>query len=118
RPHFFGSLLARLSRPESHQAVAAAAGELRKAFDTEVDWWMVSVNRAQVPFAAAAAWINDDDRARVLAALRMLQRLPKRYEGEELKAAGEKLGPKLAAADDEIITHALFACAATGACAD
>ena len=118
RPHYFGSLLARLTLIESHKAVLADAAALNRVFDIEIGWWIVSVNRGGAPFSGAARWLDDDDTQKVIHGLRTIQRLPARYEGEELKAASEKLTLKLASDDDNIASHALLACTSTGACPD
>lgn len=112
-PHMTASLLARLTRVESHKAVLAARGALRGVLGSEIDWWVISVNRAQVPLMVAAGLEGDD----VLNTLRALQRLPEHYRGEELENATAKLGPLLESADVNVSANALLACAATGAAA-
>lgn len=116
RPHYFGSLLARLTHPDSHAAVAADAAVLNRVFDVEIGWWMVSVSRAQASFSGVTRWLEDEDREKVLHGLRSLQRTPKAYVGDELKSASNALAMKLASSDDEIAAHALLACITTGAC--
>ncbi|MBX3459357.1 MAG: hypothetical protein KF696_05215 [Planctomycetes bacterium] len=116
RPHFFGSLLARLTHADAHTAVASDAAALNRVFDVEIGWWLVSVSRAQARLAGVTRWLEDEDREKVLHGLRSLQRLPKPFTGDELKAASDALIPKLASGDDEIAGHALLACITTGAC--
>lgn len=116
RPHYFGSLLARLTRQESHDAVAAAAGSISPALDVEFGWWLVSVSRAQPTFGAASRWLGSDKLENVVNGLRLLQRAPKPFEGEQLSKAGEALLPLLTHEDDMVCQHALLTCAATGAC--
>lgn len=115
RPHLFGSLLARVRAQASHEAIAEAMGGVHKSLETETGWWLVSVNRAQPRFAGADRWLGADEPETILNGLRWLQRAPKRFEGDELKAAGAALEPLLAHENEDVATHALLACAATGA---
>ncbi|MCA8918794.1 MAG: hypothetical protein KDB32_06925 [Planctomycetes bacterium] len=114
RPQYFGSLLARLTRQESHEAVAA--GGFSGAFDVEYGWWMISCNRAQADFQAASRWLRDDDIPDILNGLRYLQRLPEPLKGDAAQSAGEAIAPLLEHADDNVVVHALLTCIATGVC--
>jgi hypothetical protein len=118
RPHFFGSLLARLSHDDSHAEVAKMAGALARTYDVEIEGWHVSVNRAGEPFNGASPLLAEQDAKKQLDGLRMIQRQPRPYSGDELKAADQTLASKLDSASDEIAAHALFACVSTGAAAD
>ncbi|MCB9933896.1 MAG: VWA domain-containing protein [Planctomycetes bacterium] len=118
RPHFFGSLLARLRAPESHKAVVEAAGGMSNQFDAEIGWWLISVNRGPADYKAASRWLRDEDAIDIINGLRYLQRLPEPLAGEDLKLANETLAPLLAHADDEVVAHALLTCLAAGACKD
>ncbi|MCA8916015.1 MAG: hypothetical protein KDB90_11430 [Planctomycetes bacterium] len=118
RPNYFGSLLARLRKIESHEAVVGAMGRINSAFDVEVGWWLVSVNRGPAAFSGASRWLKDDDVVDIISGLRYLQRLGKPLEGDELKSAESTLKGLLEHADDEVVAHAMFTCNATGACGD
>src|SRR5690606_36649859 len=115
---FFGSLLARLTALESHQAVVKAAGGLSNQFDAEIGWWLISVNRGPAEYKAASRWLQDEDVADILNGLRYLQRLPEPLSGDELKLANEHLAPLLAHSDDEVAAHAMLTSLAAGACKD
>ncbi|MCA8912575.1 MAG: hypothetical protein KDB82_12795 [Planctomycetes bacterium] len=114
RPHYFGSLLARLTKQASHEAVAA--GGLGQAYEIETGWWMVSCNRAKAEYKAAARWLGDDDVADILNGLRYLQRLPEPLKGDDAKAASVAIAPLLEHADDNVVAHAMFTCVSTGVC--
>lgn len=116
RPHYFGSLLARITTQESHEA--AAAGGTNTAFDAEVGWWLISCNRADAAFKAAARWLKDEDTADILNGLRYLQRLPTPLKGDDASAAAEAIAPLLEHKDDEVVAHALFTSVSTGVCKD
>ncbi|MCB9892879.1 MAG: hypothetical protein H6839_00350 [Planctomycetes bacterium] len=118
RPNYFGSLLARLQKNESHEAVVGAAGRIDKSFDIEIGWWLVSVNRGPASFSGASRWLKDDDVEDIISGLRYLQRLSKPLEGDELKLAEGALKPLFDHADDEVIAHAMLTCNATGACTE
>lgn len=117
-PHMLASLLARVTRLDSHKAILASASALRGLLGEEMDWWVISVNRAPLPFAAVAPKLDGDDSRQILNGLRTLQRQPQPYAGEALKAASEKLAPLLASENMEVAMHALLACAATGAASE
>jgi HEAT repeat protein len=116
RPQYFGSLLGRLTKQESHEAVVAAAATWNKLLDVELGWWLISHNRANADYAAASRWLKDEDKDDILNGLRYLQRLPEPLTGDSLKLANEHLKPLLENADDDIAAHALFTCVAAGAC--
>lgn len=118
RPHFFGSLLARLTALESHQAVVTAAGGLSNQFDAEIGWWLISLNRGPAAYKAASRWLQSDEVENVLNGLRYLQRLPEPLSGDELKLATESLTPLLAHSSDDVVAHAMLTCLAAGACKD
>ena len=118
RPHFFGSLLARLQRTSSHEAVVGAMGRINNVFDPETGWWQISVNRGPATFAPAARWLKDEDKDDILNGLRYLQRLPAVLEGEEAKQAEAAIGPLLSHADDEVVAHAMLTAIACGVCKD
>jgi hypothetical protein len=118
RPNFFGSLLGRLTRQESHEAVVAASGTLNRQFDVELGWWLISHNRAACDVSLASRWLNDEDKDDILNGLRYLQRRPEPLAGNDLKVTGDKLKAMLAHADDDIAAHALLTCVATGTCRD
>lgn len=118
RPHFFGSLLARLTKIESHQAVLSAVGELNRSLDTETGWWLISVNRAPIGAGGVKGWLKDNDKDDILKGLRYIQRLPKPYRGDDLKFANERLAALLDHKDDDIVAHTMFSCVSTGACED
>lgn len=118
RPHFFGSLLARLTALESHQAVVAAASGLSNQYDAEIGWWLISVNRGAAAYKAASRWLQSDEVENVLNGLRYLQRLPEPMAGDELKLAAEALAPLLAHVSDDVVAHAMLTCLVAGACKD
>lgn len=118
RPHYFGSLLARLERAESHEMVKDAAGGLNKQLDIEIGWWLISVNRASIGIDGASRWLRSDDKASILNGLRYIQRQPEPYTGDDLELANERLAPLLDHDDDDIVAHAMFSAAATGACTE
>jgi HEAT repeat protein len=114
RPNYFGSLLGRLARDESHAAVRGAKTD--KAYDIELGWWLISHNRAKADYALASGWLKDEDKDDVLNGLRYLQRLPEPLGGDDLKLGQETLKPLLASTDNDIAAHALLTSIATGAC--
>lgn len=114
RPNYFGSLLGRLTKQESHEAVVAA--KVDRQFEIETGWWLISHNRAKTEYATASRWLQDEDKDDILNGLRYLQRLPEPLTGDSLKLATEALKPLLDNADDDISAHALFTCVAAGAC--
>jgi hypothetical protein len=118
RPHYFGSLLARLEHKASHDLVMEGIGSLRRHYDEELSAWVASVNRAGVRLTEVGRWLTSEDRARRLDALRALQRQPEPFKDAELEVANEALLPMLQGEDAEIAAHALLACIATGARAD
>lgn len=115
RPHLFGSLLARVRAQASHEAIAEAMPGLHRSLETETGWWLVSVNRAQPRFAGAERWLGADEPETILNGLRWIQRAARRFAGDELKAASAALEPLLAHESEDVATHALLACATTGA---
>jgi hypothetical protein len=114
RPNYFGSLLGRLTKQESHEAVVGA--KIDKQYDIEIGWWMISHNRAKADYAMASRWLKDEDKDDILNGLRYLQRLPEPLTGDALKLANEALKPLLAHTDNDIAAHALLTSVATGAC--
>ncbi len=115
RPHFFGSLLARVRKQTSHDAILEAWPRLDKSLDIETGWWRVSVCRAQLKFSDAANWLDSDKPETVINGLRLLQRLPTALQGDELKQAGAALAPLLTHADPNVAMHAVLTCAVTAA---
>jgi hypothetical protein len=114
RPHYFGSLLARIEAPESHQAVIAT--RLPEAYDAEIGWWLISRNRAGAEYKPASRWLQSDDRDNRLNGLRYLQRLPEHLAGDDLKLATEALKTLLEAPDDDVAAHAMLTAISAGAC--
>jgi len=115
RPHLFGSLLARARLQASHDAIAEALPRIDKGLDIETGWWAVSVNRGPARLSVADRWLGSDDPDVVINGLRLLQRVPKRLEGDELKSATASLEPLLSHANEDVAIHALLTCATTGA---
>lgn len=122
RPQFFGSLLVRLTRRESHQAVLDEYNALVRQYEPELAWWLVSCNRGPVKVDTATRFMgagteDADARERLLSGLRLLQRMPARLEGADLAAVEAALAPLLEHADDEVVSHAMLTACATGAAA-
>lgn len=117
RPNYFGSLLVRLSRPESHQAVLDDYNALVRQFEPELGWWLVSCNRGPVKVEIATRFMagGDDDTDKLLNGLRLLQRLPEKLTGPALTAVEAVLAPLVSHANDEVVAHAMLTSAATGA---
>jgi HEAT repeat protein len=116
RPQYFGSLLARLTRLESHQAVASAS--INQMYETEKGWWLISCNRASTDARAATRWLRDDKPDTILNGLRYLQRVPEPLAGDDLKLITDALAPLIKHENDDVLGHALLTAIATGACRD
>ena len=114
RPHYFGSLLARITEDESHREVTA--NNLSNQYDAEVGWWLISKNRSSAEYKVASRWLKDDDKDDQLNGLRYLQRIPEPLEGDELKLANEALKALLNSEDDDVGAHAMLTATQAGAC--
>ena len=116
RPQYFGSLLARLTRLESHKAVVEAAPTLSKTLEIDIGWWLISRNRAGAEYKVASRWLKDDDKDDQLNGLRYLQRMPEALTGDDLKLATEAFKNLLASEDDDVVAHAILTATQCGVC--
>lgn len=114
RPHYFGSLLARVNATESHETIASTS--LSNVFDAEVGWWLISRNKAGAEYKVASRWLKDDDKDDQLNGLRYLQRIPEVLTGDDLKLANIALKALLDSADDDVVAHAMLTATQCGAC--
>ncbi len=118
RPHLFASLLARLSKPESHKAMLEAAPGLDKSVSTEVTWWVLAYSQGEPDLEVALGLMGREEPDDIIAGLRYLQRLAKPLEGEKLAKVKDALAPLLTHKEEKVSAHALLAGAACGASSD
>ncbi|MBZ0137348.1 MAG: hypothetical protein K8I27_13360 [Planctomycetes bacterium] len=114
RPHFFGSLLARVNATASHEAIAGT--KLSNQLDAEIGWWLISRNKAGADYAVASRWLKDDDKDDQLNGLRYLQRVPEPLKGDDLKLANEAFKTLLESPDDDVVAHAMLTAIQAGVC--
>ncbi len=114
RPHLFGSLLSRLTRKESHQAVFEARDAIDKSVDMELFSWLFSYCAWGVDVKLVLSALGRSEPDEILLGLRWLQRAPKALEGDDLAKTALALSPLLASDNDKLAGHALLAAAAAG----
>jgi hypothetical protein len=114
RPHYFGSLLARLRLDASQRAVLDAESRIHRQLEPELRWWFISVNRAPLNWDVLKPFLVHDSREERIHGLRMIQRARPVFGEGQSEAADRILAELLVVNDAELLTHAVLACAATG----
>jgi hypothetical protein len=114
RPHLFASLLARLSKPESHKAMLEAATGLDKSVRSEVTWWVLAYSQGEPDIDIALGLMGREEPDDIIAGLRVLQRAPKAFDGDKCKRITEALVPLIKHSDGKVVMHALLAAGTCG----
>jgi hypothetical protein len=114
RPHLFASLLARLSKPESHKALLEAEKDLDKSVGPEVTWWILAYSQGEPNLDVALNLIGREEPDDIIAGLRCLQRQPRPMTGDNLARVTSALQPLTMHKEEKVQSHAFLAAATCG----
>lgn len=118
RPHLFASLLARLTKAESHKALLEAATGLDKSVAPEVTWWVLAYSQGEPDLDLALGLLRKEEPDDIIAGLRYLQRTPKPLEGDKLARATAALQPLTTHKEEKVQAHTFLAAASCGIASD